>query len=212
MATMRNSFIPILFSVALAAEAAPPQRVEIVYELARNGTSVAEVIDRLEHDRREYRLEESWKGKGIFALRGDARRSSRGSIAKDGLRPAEFEDRRAGREPVRAEFDAKAPGPALEHQDRLSFVWSFVFFPPSGEVTVRVADGKGVSTHVYRAVGRERVRVPAGEFEALKVVRKGERPTELWLATDRSNLPVKIVLTEKDGTRFEQSAVRIAAE
>lgn len=209
---MRNLFIPVLLSVAFAAGAAPPQRVEIVYDLVRNGTSVAEVTERLEHDQRQYRLEESWKGKGIFGLRGDARRSSRGSIAKDGLRPAEFEDRRAGRDPVRAEFDAQAPGPALERQDRLSMVWNFVFFPPNGEVTVRVADGRGVSTHVYRAAGRERVRVPAGEFEALKVVRKGDRQTELWLATDRSNLPVKIVLIEKDGTRYEQSAVRIAAQ
>ena len=209
---MRNFLIPILLSFGFAAEAAPPQRVEIVYDLARNGMPVAEVTERLEHDQRQYRVEESWKGKGVFALRGDARRSSRGSIAKDGLRPAEFEDRRAGRDPVRAEFDAKASGPALEHQDRLSFIWNFVFFPPSGEVTVRVSDGKGVSTHVYRAAGKEKVRVPAGEFDALKVVRKGDRPTELWLATDRANLPVKIVLTEKDGTRYEQSAVRIAAQ
>jgi hypothetical protein len=209
---MRSFFTPLLFSVALAAEAAPPQRVEIVYDLVRNGTSMAEVTERLEHDQRQYRVEESWKGKGIFGLRGDAKRFSRGSIAKDGLRPAEFEDRRAGRDPVRAEFDVKAPGSALDHQDRLSFIWNFVFFPPSGEVTVRVADGKGVSTHVYRAAGKERVRVPAGEFDALKVVRKGDRLTELWLATDRSNLPVKIVLTEKDGTRYEQSAVRIAAQ
>jgi hypothetical protein len=209
---MRSFSLAILFSATLAAEAAPPQRVEIVYDLARNGTSMAEITERLEHDQRQYRVEESWKGKGIFALRGDAKRSSRGSIARDGLRPAEFEDRRAGRDPVRAEFDRKAPGPALEHQDRLSFIWNFVFFPPSGEVTVRVADGKGVSTHVYRAAGKEKVRVPAGEFDALKVVRKGDRPTELWLATDRSNLPVKIVLTEKDGTRYEQSAVRIAAQ
>lgn len=209
---MRNLLIPIGLSVALAAHAAPPQRVEIVYDLARNGTSIAEITERLEHDQRQYRAEESWKGKGVFALRGDAKRMSRGAIAKDGLRPAEFEDRRPGRDPVRAEFDAQAPGPALERQDRLSFLWNFVFFPPSGEVTVRVADGKGVSTHVYRAAGKERVRVPAGEFDALKVVRKGERPTELWLATDRSNLPVKIMVTEKDGTRLEQSALRIAAQ
>lgn len=209
---MRSFFIPILFSVALRLEAAPPQRVEIVYDLARNGTSVAEVTERLEHDRRHYRLEELWKGKGVFALRGDGRRASRGSIAKDGLRPAEFEDRRPGREAKRVEFDAQAPGPALEHQDRLSFVWNFVFFPPSGEVTVRVADANGVATQVFRVAGKERVRVPAGEFDALKVVRKGDRLTELWLATDRSNLPVKIVLTEKDGTRYEQSAVRIAAQ
>jgi hypothetical protein len=213
---MRNWFIPLALSLSLGAHAAPPQRVEIQYEVTHNGTAVADVTERLEHDGRQYRLEESWKGRGVLALRGDAKRTSRGALASDGLRPAEFEDRRSGREPKRAAFDSSQSVPALQRQDRLSLRWTFVFVPPSAEVTVQVADDKGVTTHVYQPAGRERVRVAAGEFDALKLVRKydqpGKRSTEIWLATDKSNLPVKIAVTDRDGTRFEQAAVRISTQ
>lgn len=203
-------------AIGFSAHAAPPQRVEIAYEVAHNGTAVAEVTGRLEHDGRHYRLEESWKGKGVYALRGDARRESRGAVAADGLHPAEFEDRRPGREPRRVAFDTGMAASALRQQDRLSFIWNFAFAPPRTESVVNVADGKRVITYVYRPVGRERIRVPAGEFEALKLVKKKEHPedrgAELWLAADRSYLPVRIRVTEKDGTRLDQVAVRISAQ
>lgn len=211
---MRSWSIAIAISLPALAAAAPPQRVEIAYEVARNGTPIAEVTERLEHDGRSYRLQETWKGRGIHALRGEAQRTSRGTIAADGLRPLEFEDRRSGREPRRVAFDAHSGAGTLERQDRLSFLWTFAFAPPAASVRVKVADGKGVSDYVYRPAGRERVRVPAGEFETLKLVRKpdapGERGTEVWLAASRNYFPVRIVITEKDGTRIEQVAVRIA--
>src|SRR3954454_21259481 len=103
---MRNKlFSLIALSLALPALAAPPKRVEIAYEMSRNGTAFAELVERLEHDGKTYRLSAHMKGKGVFALRGDAERSSRGSIASDGLHPAEFEDKRSSRETVRAKFD-----------------------------------------------------------------------------------------------------------
>jgi hypothetical protein len=211
---MRNWFLPIALSFALSAHAAPPRRVEIAYEVVRDGSTVVEVTGRLEHDGRHYRLEESWKGKGAYALRGEATRLSRGAVSVDGLHPAEFEDRRPGRDARRVAFDPARATPALQQQDRLSFIWNFAFVPPRAEAAVRVADGKGVATHVYVPAGRERIRVPAGEFDALKLVKKKERPddrgAEIWLAADRSYLPVRILVTEKDGTRLDQVAVRIA--
>ena len=139
---MRNFLIPIALSLAAGAHAAPPQRVEIMYEVTRNGMPVAEVTERLEHDKRQYRLEESWRGKGVLALRGDAKRLSRGAVASDGLRPVEFEDRRPGREPKRVEFDPAENVPALQRQDRLSVIWNFAFAPPKAETVVTVADDK----------------------------------------------------------------------
>ena len=213
---MRSFLIPIALSVACSAHAAPPQRVEIQYELTYNGTPVAEITERLEHDKRQYKAEELWKGKGILALKGEARRMSRGAIAPDGLRPAEFEDKRSGRDVRRLTFDGPDKVPALQRQDLLSLMWNFAFVPPSGEVTVRVTNEKGSeSTHVYQVKGRERVKVPAGEFDALKVARKHDQPekrsTEIWFATDKSYLPLKIVI-DRDGTRAEQVAVRISAQ
>lgn len=212
---MRNIFFLIAFS-ASAALAAPPQRVEIVYELARNGLTLAEVTHQLEHDGRSYRLVEHWKGRGLLALKGDATRTSEGAIAADGLRPRRFEDRRTGRDTREAKFDPAAKSPTLEQQDQLSLAWSFAFAPPGKPVGVSVADGKRVSHYSYRPAGRERVKTPAGEFDALKFVKKRERPedkvTEIWLAADRQNLPVRILVVDKNGTQLDQVAARIAAK
>ena len=45
---------------AAAAQAAPPARVEIVYEVRHNDSAIAEVVHLLEHDGRTYRLSERW--------------------------------------------------------------------------------------------------------------------------------------------------------
>lgn len=210
---MRNWFVPLALSLACSALAAPPQRVEVVYQLSHNGTVVAEVTDRLEHDGRRYALQETWKGRGVFALRGEAQRTSRGTVARDGLRPAQYRDVRGGRERRQASFDPENSAATLQQQDRLSFVWSFAFAPPAVPVSVNVSDGRGVVTYAYRPAGRERVATAAGEFDALKLVREkdgaGSRSDEIWLASDRHFLPVRVQVTDKDGTRIEKVAVRI---
>ena len=210
---MRSLYLTIALSLASAVAAAPPLSVEIGYEVARDGSVLAEVNQRLEHDGRTYRISETWTGKGIYSLRGEAVRSSQGAIVADGLRPQKFEDRRPGRETLRAEFDPVAGTPTLLRQDRLSFVWTFAFAPPREAVTLSVADGKRMATYIYQAVGRERLKTPAGEFDALKLVKRKARPddraTEIWLAADRNYLPVRTLVTEKDGTRVDQVAVKI---
>lgn len=210
---MRNWFFPLALSLVSGVQAAPPQRVEIVYQLSHNGTVVAEVTDRLEHDGRHYSLRETWKGKGVFALRGEAQRSSRGVVARDGLRPAEYRDVRGGRERRQASFDPESSVATLQQQDRMSFVWSFAFAPPAAPVSVNVSDGRGAVTYAYRPAGRERISTAAGEFEAIKLTRQGDGPggrsDEIWLAADQQYLPVRVQVTDKDGTRIDKVAVRI---
>jgi hypothetical protein len=58
---MRNWFW-LLISAAAAVDAAPPERVELSYEVAHNGSSVAQVAHRLHHDGRVYELTETWSG------------------------------------------------------------------------------------------------------------------------------------------------------
>jgi len=210
---MRNFFFLIALS-ATAALAAPPKHVEIVYEVSRNGLTLADITHELEHDGRSYELVEHWKGRGLLALKGDATRISTGTVAADGLRPRRFEDRRTGRDTREVTFDARTP--TLERQDQLSLAWSFAFAPPRKLVNVSVADGKRVSHYAYEPAGRERVKTPAGEFDALKFVKKRERPedkvTELWVTADRQSLPVRILVIDKDGAQFDQVATRIVAK
>jgi uncharacterized protein DUF3108 len=213
---MRNIFFPIAISLAVSgiAAAAPPPRVEIGYEVSRNGLVVAQVQERLEHDGHSYRLSETVSGKGIFAKRGVSTRSSQGAVAADGLRPQKFEHKRSGRDTLQAEFDPHARTPTLLRQDGLSFVWSFAFAPPKKTVNVKVADGKDLTTYVYQVAGRERVKTPAGEFDALKLVKRRDDPqdkvTEIWLAAARHYLPVRILIVDKHGTRLDQLAVKIS--
>ncbi|HTQ76472.1 MAG TPA: DUF3108 domain-containing protein [Burkholderiales bacterium] len=218
-AAMRSWFTAtaLSFVACAAAQAAPPRQVEVDYDLLRNGMALAEVRDRLEHDAHSYTLTETWEGKGFLALRGEAVRTSRGTVTPGGLRPREFEDQRSGRDPVRVRFDPPGAAPASpQHQDQLSYVWSFAFAPPGTKpVSVRVNDGRHTTTYVYRADGHERLKTPAGEFDTLRLVKVKREPqdkgTEIWLAVDHGNVPVRILVTQKDGTRIDTVATRVAA-
>jgi hypothetical protein len=223
---MMRSWLFLLISAAAGAQAAPPARVEIAYEISRNGSPVAEIVQQLEHDGRSYQLAETWKGKGLYMLWGVVKRSSRGAVTADGLKPLEFTDERSGRATASAKFDWKAKTITMQYRgeprteplpesarDRLCFLFEFAFAPPrSSEVTLDLFDGRGRSRHTYGVDGRERLRTPAGDFDTLRLVRAsdGER-AEISLATDRSHLPVRILVVGRDGTRVDQVATRISA-
>jgi hypothetical protein len=226
---MRSWFcLPVSLALCAlaAAQTAPPAQLEIAYELKRTGAVVAEVVEHLEHADGRYRLTETWKGKGGYALLGKAKRISAGVLEADGPRPTEYTDERSGRDTQRVSFDWKAktitrryqghtrtePVPA-DTQDRLSFLLALSFASRKGEAfSFHIADGRGMSRHTYQPAGRERLATSAGEFDALKVVRKSEgsdETAEIWLAAERSYLPVRILVVEKDGTRYEHLATRI---
>lgn len=223
---MRNWFW-LLISAAAAAHAAPPERVDIWYDIRHNGGSpVAHVAHQLHHDGRAYELRETWTGKGFYALRGTVRRTSRGTVSAGGLQPLEFTDERTGRRTARATFDWQAKtvtmqykgGPRVEPlppdgNDRLAFLFDFAFAPRlAGEVSFHLMDGRGRSRHVYSVGGRERLSTPAGNFEALRLVRdSGGDRTEIWFAADRSYLPVRILVTDRDGTHYDQIVTKISA-
>lgn len=202
-----------------------PARLEIRYEVLRNGSRIAEITGRLEQGAGSYRLTETWHGKGIYMLLGKAKRTSEGSLGADGPRPREFTDERSGRDTARAWFDWNAKTLTLRYkgrtsrepmpahaQDRLSFVLALSVAPAgSKSMEFALVDGRGVSYHVYEFSGRERVRTAAGEFDALKIVRgKGDERTEIWLAAQLGHLPVRM-LAVKDGTRYDQVATHISA-
>ena len=223
---MMRNWSWLLLSVALAAHAEPPAQLEIVFTLKRNGSPMADVVERLEYAQGNYKLTETWKGRGLYGLLGTARRVSQGTIAQGVLRPREFFDERSGRDTARAWFDWKAQTLTMQYkgnkaaeplpanaQDRLSFLFALSLVPGKADsVSYTVADGKGLSRHTYKVIGREKIRLPIGELNTVKVARQGDEreSAELWLAADRAYLPVRLVVVEKDGTRYEQVATRIS--
>jgi hypothetical protein len=220
-----------LYSLAVvvaAASAAPPAFVEIEFEFTRNGSTLARVTERLERSGEEYQLTETWKGRGLYALLGSARRVSRGSLTASALRPREFFDERSGRDTARAWFDWKTHQVTMQYkgerktepmfpdtQDRLSFLVALSLLPGKAQSTsYHVVDGRGLSHHKYQVLGRERLKTPAGEFDTVKVARlsEGERKesADVWLAAELGYLPVRLLVVQDDGTRLDQMAVRIS--
>jgi hypothetical protein len=212
-----------LLACAAAARAELPQRLEISYELLRNGSKVAEIVGRFERAGQEYRLTESWRGRGLYALLGRAMRTSVGVLGPHGPHPLEYTDERSGRDTARAWFDWKGNVLTSRYkgktrteaippnaQDRLSFVLALSMAPKGAKSgDYHLVDGRGTSHHLYEFAGRERVQTRVGEFDALKVVRAkdGER-VEIWLAPAFGGLPVRVLGIEGD-TRFDQVATRI---
>ena len=223
---MMRNWSWLVLSAALAAHAEPPPQLEIVFTLSRNGSPMAEVVERLEYAQGNYKLTETWKGRGVYALLGTARRVSQGSLGDGALRPREFFDERSGRDTARAWFDWKAQTLTMQYQgnkaseplppnaqDRLSFLFALSLVPGKAEsVSYSVADGKGLSRHIYKVLARERIRTPVGEFNTVKVGRQGDgrERAELWLAAERGYVPVRLLVVDKDGTRYEQVATRIS--
>jgi hypothetical protein len=225
---MRNWCFLLLSLAAGGALAEPPAHLEVAYELQRNGSAIADVVERLDYASGGYQLTETWKGRGLYALLGSARRVSQGSIVDGTLRPREFFDERSGRDTARAWFDWKTNVLTMQYkgerkseplqpdgQDRLSFLLALSLLPGRGAtVSYHIADGKGISYHRYQVQGRERIRTPAGEFDTVRVDRvrePNEKDTaQLWLAAELGYIPVRLLDVEKDGTRYEQLAKRIS--
>lgn len=214
----------VLALFAAAAWGLPPRQVQLTYEFSRNGMALADVTYALEHDGRNYRIIETTKGRGILALSGTTRRTSRGMVTQEGLKPVEFTDERTGRSTAHANFDWDKKTITMQYKgeprteplppnanDRLAFVLDFSFAPNRKEVAFDLFDGRGQSRHVYTNGGADRVKVPLGEFDAVRFFRgnAGDDRSEVWLAKDLGYLPVRILVTEKDGTRYEQVATKI---
>lgn len=227
----------LAFVAALACAAPgfaqPPQKLSLTYDISYNGLVAAEITETLEHDGRRFSLTSEGRGKGLGALlyRGGARRACRGEITPAGLRPLEYRDQRGDKPPAVARFDWSAKTITHEHegrsetvslvpplQDKLSFMYQFAFqkmpeLQPGREIKLTVTDGRGLTQFHYSVAGKEVLKTPAGEIETVHLVKqrdgKEDKATELWFASARDYLPVRILVIENDGARVDQVLTRI---
>jgi hypothetical protein len=209
-------------------QAAPPEHVKLTYDTSYNGMVLGEVVETLEHDNQSYAITSEGRGRGILAIAPLLKRTSRGRITPQGLRPDEFRDQRGERFVLTAKFDWVArsvtqdkngknpetlPMP-ITAQDPLSLAYTFAFFPPNGkEFEVTRADGRWLTPFRFTVVGTEKLKTPAGELQTLHISKErdgpGDKATDIWFASERSYLPVRILIVDKDGTRVDQVLTRI---
>jgi hypothetical protein len=225
--SLRRAGLAALVLWSAAALAAPPERVTLRYEMSRNGTVLGDIVETLEHDGKIYSITSETKGRGILSLFGSLKRTSRGRITADGLRPDEFRDQRGASWAVSAKFDWEARSVTQERngksetlkmpataQDPLSLAYSFAFVPPnSKEYDVTRADGRGLTPFRFTVVGNEKLATPMGEIQTLRIakVRDGpdDKATDIWFAAERDFLPVRVLVVDTDGTRADQVITRI---
>jgi hypothetical protein len=208
-----------------AAGAAPPERIKLSYEVSY-GSMHGDVVETLEHDGRTYSIVSETRGKGILAAFGN-KRTARGRISPQGLRPDAYRDERPFGWVASAKFDWEAHSVTQERkgksetlqmqgtaQDPLSLAYTFAFVPPKGkEYDVVRADGRGLTPFRFAIVGNEKLATPAGEMQTLHIMKVRDGPedktTDIWFAVEHDFLPVRVLVVDKDGSRVDQVLTRI---
>jgi hypothetical protein len=146
-----------------------------------------------------------------------ARQDSRGSVLGRVLKPAEYVEQNQRREATTTTIDWPAgtvrfsaapdsPGHAAPMlQDRLSMllqVGEQVRHQREGDVVLAVAGVRSVAEYRFERRGKESVELPAGTFEAVRLLRRDSarnEAIEVWLAPSACWLPVKLRYTDDRG-------------
>ena len=216
-----------------AGAAQPPRTLSASYNLYLNGAHVAVVNETYEARNSSYRIVSESVPLGALALlQKPARVVSNGRLTRQGLRPERFEGRSLGRGQVLAEFDW--PGERLSFgrdgktetvalppgtQDRLSVMYQFMFQPLDRreKFDLAMTDGRRLQHYHYAVTRGVEIETPLGRMGTVHLVRQvgpdaSGNENEIWLAPDLHFMPVKMVIREENGTRYEQVATRIQVQ
>jgi hypothetical protein len=219
----------LLWSLATVATAAP-KIVLATYDILLNGMQVAVITEQFEAKDGGYRLTSHSNPIGLFALvpRLNVRLVSTGRVRGRGLQPERFEGRRGTSDAIElsADFDWAGEQLTVTHdgksetialprgaQDRLSVMYQFMYLAPrSGQVDVDVTNGRGLDHYSYQAAGGVEQDTPLGRMSTVHLVKQraaGESENEIWLAPDHHFVPVRMIIVERDGTRYEQLITKL---
>ena len=234
----QNQWI-IFFCLTLygAMAHATPKNIQLEYELKRDGKLFATVVEQYSQQGDQYKIQSVTKGVGVYALLGERKLLSNGSITKDGLKPKHFELHQGDnkKKSLITDFDwnkntlnmqvkgaVKTATLQKGTQDLLSYAYQFMFAPPTkarvGEsvINATLTTGKKLSQYQYKVVARDLKLSAAGkEFKTLHIANTpdaGDDKKQLWLAQDQFYLPVQYNLIDDDGANFEQILTKIHVE
>jgi hypothetical protein len=217
----------LLLAGALAHAAALTSST-VTYNLLRNGVRLGTITEHFEAKDGHYRATSEARASGLFALaqREPARYLSSGAVTRDGLRPQRFEGHHRGRA-LSADFDWTARKLMLMHdgqhhaldlpagaQDRLSIMYQLMFAvrgKPS-RLEVNVTNGRKLSHYRYVVNGEVTIDTPFKRLTTVHFVKQhaaDESGTEVWIAPEYGHVPVRVLIIEDDGDRYEQIATHV---
>ena len=209
-------------------DVALPRAARIAFSLILGSLQVGEALQTWQRDERGYQL------RIVMETTGAARlfkaltitQTSAGELDADGLKPQSFSYEQTGRNTANSTFDWAQMKLTLEQgdnrkefpldpgaQDLLSLAYQLGFAQEARQAAVAVASGKNYNRHTLEWVGEETVATPAGEVRAVHVrTVGGDQTTEIWVAPQLHNLPVRIMFTDRKGTATQLIAHDVEAD
>jgi hypothetical protein len=228
---MLRALIASAAAIGIAAAATPPTSATADYDLFKDGLHIATVREAYEKNGDHYKIVSDSNPAGLLALfvRTKIKVQSTGTVTAAGLQPEQLDYGRLddATKNVSAAFDWRARELHLNFdgrretlpltagmQDRLSVMYQFMFLPPEKLTLLEfpMTNGKKVEHYRYELAGRETLSTPLGHMETLHLVKKREahdNGVEVWLAPDRHLFPVKLLIVENDGTKYEQTITHL---
>jgi hypothetical protein len=226
------AFLSVALCAAQAqARAGAPSEIKASYNVHLNGTHVAVMNERFEAAGGRYEIVSDAAPVGVFRLfqPRPARFVSSGRIAEQGLQPERFEGSRGANDArrVTAEFDWGSARLTLSHdgkndnvglpagtQDRLSIMYQLMFLAHDKlqRLDFAMTNGRKLDRYTYVATPNAEIDTPLGRMTTLHLVRQrnaGDSGTEIWLAPQHGYLPVRLVIRESDGARYEQVVTKL---
>jgi len=210
-------------------------RIEYALSIGSPPAPVGRATYVWEASERAYRLSLTAQTTGLVGLLRRLRieQVSQGRITPEGLRPDEFQlDRGPNARNEFARFDWNAGKLTFGYpdahqtgelapgaQDVLSLILQFAFVPiVEGQRDVLLTTGRRLYVQSYRLVAEDLIETPSGAFRAwhLQRVRSGDGADgyDMWLATDRPFLPIRIRWTDRNGRVTDATAdtIRLAQD
>ena len=214
---------PVVTPAALPS----PTTINATYDVSKAGIRVGVVEERYQRTGDTYTLVSTTRAVGVFSWfqSGKIIVNSSGLIDEKGLRPLMFNGNNENKKDdhKHGEFDWGAKQISVTRgtqpstlelpdntQDRLSAMYQFMFLPLQPETTVPfpMLNGHYLTDLNFEVSDGGTIKVPAGEYATLYLdnqIQKKDERTELWLATEFYNIPVKMVITDDGGGKLTQA-------
>ena len=228
--TLTAALLALAIPCAAAVPVAP-QGVSASYDMYRNGLHIAVINETFEAKGGGYQLASVTRTIGLFALveRQSLLFTSTGRLADAGLQPLHFEGKRGDADPrqVRADFDWQAGQLTIVHdgktdtfplapatQDRVSLMYQFMFMEADKlpRIEFAMTNGRKLDRYRYTVTPGVEIDTPMGRMTTLHLVKQhkpDESGAEVWLSPQHRYLPVRVLVVEENGTRFEQFITRL---
>ncbi len=210
----------------------PYTYIETQFDVTRGDNTgllgVTQITFKMEARDNTYQLTSVTEPKGLASLfLGKLEQSSIGHVTEKGLQPSAYTYQYSANSDKNQHAELRWADSVVEMttkkgmkseplpestQDFLSFMYQFMFEPPLNTMQLTMTNGKYLRTYTYSFEGEEAINTKLGSLNTLHLLKSGDNleKTEIWLALDYQNIPVKIRKTEKNGEVIEQVVSNIS--